>query len=302
MTELLNIKDKIRELTYEYGSIINAGLKFFLAFMVLFSIERYIGYLPALNHVYIILIVAILCCFFSWGMISFILAGFILANMFEVSAAMTIMFFIVSMLVFVLYFGFRPGNAVILALVPLGFLLKIPFVIPVILGVSLGAASAIPASLGVLLWFFIKYFHDNYEVLLKAGSQDLLGGLTAIANGIFNDKYMYIVILSFVACIIVVNAIRKMSLDNAFTISVFAGNAILFILMVVFGAIYGDTSVITDIIGIVVSVGISYFYVNIFHGLDYKKTERVQFEDEDYYYYVKAVPKLKPEDHSDNLR
>jgi hypothetical protein len=29
----------------------------------------------------------------------------------------------------------------------------------------------------------------------------------------------------------------------------------------------------------------------IFMNLDYARTERVQFEDDDYYYYVKAVPK-----------
>lgn len=302
MTKLFYIKDKVRELTYEYGNIINAALKFVLAFAVLFSIEKYIGYFPVLNHIYIVLIAAIVCCLFPWGMISFMLAVFVLINMFEVSAAMTIMFFIISMLVFVLYFGFRPGNAVILALVPLAFILKTPFVIPVILGFSLGAVSAVPASLGVLLWFFIKYFHNNYEALSKAGSQELLGGLTAIANGIFKDKYMYIVILAFAACIIVVNIIRKMSMDNSFIISVFAGNAVLLIIMVIFGAIYGDTSIVSDIIGIAVSVGISYFYVNVFYGLDYKKAERVQFEDDDYYYYVKAVPKLKPEEYSDNLR
>jgi hypothetical protein len=29
--------------------------------------------------------------------------------------------------------------------------------------------------------------------------------------------------------------------------------------------------------------------------LDYQHTERVQFEDDDYYYYVKAVPKIDSE-------
>ena len=29
----------------------------------------------------------------------------------------------------------------------------------------------------------------------------------------------------------------------------------------------------------------------LFMDLDYDRTERVQFEDDDYYYYVKAVPK-----------
>ena len=29
----------------------------------------------------------------------------------------------------------------------------------------------------------------------------------------------------------------------------------------------------------------------LFH-VDYKRTERLQFEDDEYYYYVKAVPKI----------
>ena len=30
----------------------------------------------------------------------------------------------------------------------------------------------------------------------------------------------------------------------------------------------------------------------LFFNLDYNRTERVQFEDDEYYYYVKAVPKV----------
>lgn len=29
-------------------------------------------------------------------------------------------------------------------------------------------------------------------------------------------------------------------------------------------------------------------------NLDYSRTEKVQFEDDEYYYYVKAVPKVNP--------
>ena len=36
------------------------------------------------------------------------------------------------------------------------------------------------------------------------------------------------------------------------------------------------------------ALGIEFFSFN----LDYSRTEKVQFEDDDYYYYVKAVPKV----------
>ena len=37
------------------------------------------------------------------------------------------------------------------------------------------------------------------------------------------------------------------------------------------------------------------YFLHLFGILDYKHTERVQFEDDDYYYYVKAVPKIDSE-------
>ena len=39
---------------------------------------------------------------------------------------------------------------------------------------------------------------------------------------------------------------------------------------------------------VLIGLGMEFF---LFH-LDYTRTERVQFEDDEYYYYVKAVPKV----------
>ena len=45
------------------------------------------------------------------------------------------------------------------------------------------------------------------------------------------------------------------------------------------------------IIGSVISGVIAMIIQFLFFNLDYSRTERLQFEDDDYYYYVKAVPK-----------
>jgi hypothetical protein len=42
-----------------------------------------------------------------------------------------------------------------------------------------------------------------------------------------------------------------------------------------------------SILSVVIEIVIEFFCMN----LDYARTERVQFEDDDYYYYVRAVPK-----------
>ena len=50
--------------------------------------------------------------------------------------------------------------------------------------------------------------------------------------------------------------------------------------------------VVSMVIGIAVSVLLSLVLEFFLFSVDYNRTEYVQFEDDDYYYYVKAVPKL----------
>ena len=45
------------------------------------------------------------------------------------------------------------------------------------------------------------------------------------------------------------------------------------------------------ILGNIVALVFGFVIEFLFMDLDYERTERLQFEDDDYYYYVKAVPK-----------
>ena len=45
------------------------------------------------------------------------------------------------------------------------------------------------------------------------------------------------------------------------------------------------------ILGMIISILLSLVVQFFAHNVDYSRTEYVQFEDEEYYYYVKAVPK-----------
>ena len=59
-----------------------------------------------------------------------------------------------------------------------------------------------------------------------------------------------------------------------------------------------EVSTIGIILGSIVSAGIAGIVEFIMFQMDYSRTETVQFEDDEYYYYVKAVPKViltKPE-------
>ena len=50
-------------------------------------------------------------------------------------------------------------------------------------------------------------------------------------------------------------------------------------------------SVPQTVLSVVLALGCAVIYRFFVFSVDYSRTEYLQFEDEDYYYYVKAVPK-----------
>jgi uncharacterized protein YacL len=70
--------------------------------------------------------------------------------------------------------------------------------------------------------------------------------------------------------------------------------AISLIISILIGDIMSDTQISIPgvIIGTVISALLMLVVEFFAFNLDYSRTEKVQFEDDEYYYYVKAVPKV----------
>ncbi len=82
-------------------------------------------------------------------------------------------------------------------------------------------------------------------------------------------------------------------MDHAWKIAIFAG-AITNILVVTIGDIaFGvSTSFGSLILGSVMAIVVGMILEVFFFSVDYSRSENLQYEDDEYYYYVKAVPKV----------
>ena len=103
---------------------------------------------------------------------------------------------------------------------------------------------------------------------------------------------MYVTLAAFTATLIVVYFIRRLSVDYSWMIAMITG-ALLDVLVMLFGDLMYNTnlSIAGLIVGSVVSVALAKILEFLVFNVDYSRTEYVQFEDDEYYYYVKAVPK-----------
>ena len=109
---------------------------------------------------------------------------------------------------------------------------------------------------------------------------------------LMGNRAMMVAIVAFAATVLVVWFIRRLSIDHAWTIAMITG-ALLNILILLFGDLMysTDISIIGLILGSIVSVLLVKVLQFFVFNVDYSRTEMVQFEDDEYYYYVKAVPK-----------
>ena len=133
-----------------------------------------------------------------------------------------------------------------------------------------------------------------YETTIKgAGDSEMFAQLTAFAQQLFNNKEMWTAIIAFVICLLVVYSVRKLSVDNAWKIAIVSG-ALVYVIVVVIGRVtmHVDVPYVAVIIGTIVSILLALVLEFFAFAVDYSRTENLQFEDDEYFYYVKAVPKV----------
>jgi hypothetical protein len=121
-----------------------------------------------------------------------------------------------------------------------------------------------------------------------------------IVDALMQNKAMWIMAAAFAAAAIVVYFIRRVETAHSWTIAIIAGNVVeLFVLL--FGDMQFDTNIdlAKVFMGVFLSLIIELLVEFFCFMVDYTRIENVQFEDDDYYYYVKAVPKVTV---SDSLR
>ena len=292
MTALLEIREKIKEFYSRFEVYLLPVVKFALAFIVLMMINSRMSYMARLDSVPIVLIVALMCSFLPTGCIVFFAAIFTLGHLYGLGMEAALVVLCVYLVLFLLFFRFSPKETLLVVLTPVLFALKLPYVVPIAAGLLLAPSSMVSACSGVVIYYVLHTILSGASNLMTMGD-DILAKIRFLLDGIVGNKAMIVVAGAFAVTILVVYLIRRMSVDYAWTIAMITG-AILNIVVILVGDLIFDINVsaggviLGSILAIVIGKGIEFFRFCV----DYSRTEKVQFEDDEYYYYVKAVPKM----------
>ena len=293
MTSLLELKQYIKRFYIKYETYITYVWKFLLALVSILVINSKLGYMDALTNIAIVMMASLLCAILPANFIVFISAAFILGHLYSLAMECALIALVIFILMFLLYFRFSPKDTLAVLLTPILFFMHIPYVMPLAMGLLGTPASVVSVSFGLVISYMIGYFSSNATSFGSDGVVEAANGFSTIINGIIGNKEMMVMIIVFAIVLVLVYIIRRSSIDYCWKIAIAAGSIGLMIFTLI-GDIMSDTqiSIAGVILGTIISALLMLVVEFFAFNMDYSRTEKVQFEDDEYYYYVKAVPKV----------
>lgn len=293
MDTLLVWKEQLQMFYGKYSSYIDKGLRLILGLLVFGAINLNIGFTKQAASVFVTVGLSVICTFLPLIVMTILAAGLILIHFYSVSLPVVLITAVVFLIMYIFYFRFTPKKAWLILLTPLAFVLKIPYVIPVAFGLVGTPVFAVPVACGSIVYYMLHYVKGASAALKSSGTDSMIKSLSAYTKQIVQNKEMFVAILAFTVCLLLVYNLRMRAADQAWKIAIGAGVISELVLFIAGDLAFGvHIDYLTLILGSAVSVVIGMALEFMIFSVDYSRTQRMQFEDDEYYYYVKAVPKI----------
>lgn len=296
LTKILEIRAWILKIYQKIRFILNPALKFIFSLLIFTWINEKMGYNETIAKPIISVLMAAFCAITPLGVITLLTMGLTLAHIYALATMTSMLLLAFLAMLYVVLYGlmlrFAPKYSVVAVALPYLMGSNLHFAVPLLLGSIGNPLTALPTACGVIFYKVIDVIVVARSRQVDKDLDDVVNLYKDIIDTLINEKEMFVMIVVFTLVIVVVWAIRRVPLDYAFEISIGAG-VVTNILGFLIADLKFDCSVnIGSLIGMSLVCGLIAMLCDYMKRiLDYTRIERVQFEDDDYYYYVKAVPK-----------
>ena len=293
MNNLFVLRGKMQEIYAKYSEIVDKGIQFVLALTTFFLINNNIGFMKVLGQPVVTLALAVVCTALPVIVTVFAAAALVLCHLYAASLGVMLVTAVIFLIMFAFYLRLIPEKAVIILLTPIAFMLKMPYVIPIACALVAGPSTVLAIVLGVIIFYILRYIKLAVPAFQGEETAGMLTQISAYVKQIFQDKQMWVMIIAFAICFMLVYIIRRHAMDYAWKVAIAVGAVMNIIIITAGNIVLGEHTAYGSLIGgsiiaIVLGLILEFFVFSV----DYAKSENLQFEDDEYYYYVKAVPKL----------
>ena len=293
MGKLYELKGYWTKYYAKYSRYIDKALQFVLALSVFLYINQHLEFSKLLANPIMAIVLSVICMLLPLPLTAILAMVVTFIQIVMVSTGMAIVAVALFLILYAFYFRYAQGKMVLLLLVPVAFMLKIPVVIPIVFGLLSGPIAILPLTGGAMVHYMIEYVQSNATLFQTVGDTELGKQILTYAQQFLMNPEMWCTIVALAVSFLLVYGVRRMSVDHSWELGIVVGilgnvnvMAYGFILMDI--PITYTSLIIGSLVAILAGLVVKFFAFSV----DYTRTEYLQFEDDEYYYHVKAVPKV----------
>ena len=303
MKEILKFRQSVKEFCSKYDMIITPVVRFILYLIMYMTLNSMTGYSTAFGSTKVAVLMAVISAVTSDGIGLGLGALLLTGQLFSANVEIGAVFLLLFLVLYCAYIRFFPKTIWIVLFAPVFFLVKLQFLLPILAGMLVGPAAMFSVGIGCIIYYFMIAAGDYVDALASAGGAEIAASYKFIFEALKGNKELVLTVVVFAVIVLIVAIIYKLSFDYSWYVAIAIGGVFEIILFLVGNVTTGaDMSLTSVVIGSLVSVivaAVVQFWKTV---VDYSKVEKTQFEDDEYYYYVKAVPKFLDRKKPQNLR
>jgi len=313
MEQLIHIRQNIIGFYKKFEVVINYLLKFLVGLFVFSRINTLGMYSEDFNILFggatEVAYLALLSLLFTISPPSVALFLVAAAVTIQLSAAfeVAVFVFLLMVLLIVFYARLSPRRSMLILAIIFGFYFHVPYAVVLFAGLFLGISSIIPIVIGTAIWYFLPFF-TNLAASMAQSTEIMadidLFDLPTVFMEVFAQIYAQLttdfnwIVIGFVFAMMIL-AVHLISLiavnyskDIAIVVGAILGIITMTMVVLVIEIDMSIPGIIFGTLGSALLVWVIKFFDNV---VDYKRVEHVTFDDDEYLYHVKIVPKVTAE-------
>lgn len=295
MKILLTVRNRIELFFNRFPMALRFVLRLLISFFVLLAVRNALGYNTLLSHLWFIIAFSVVCAFIPARVLPLVLGAYTSVQIVSLSAGVAITAFMIMLIIDLLYLRLNARYGYALLIMVLACTIRIPLVVPLVLAACLPLGSIAVVISGVIVYYMLHYISINSAVITGYMGSGELTASSVYLNGMLNYKeFVYTLILTAMVFFIVY-FVKKINMNRANDMAMAIGGGAYIILTLITNVILNSLTfqrLRTVLIGTVIALVLALIAGNILMPVDFSKAELLEFDDEEYHYYVRAVPKV----------
>lgn len=295
MKALLIIRNRIETFYNRFSTFLRFALRLLISFFILLAVNNSLGYNTLLSQLWFIIVFSVVCAFVNIRVLPIILGAFTSIQIASLSVGIGLTTFVIMLVMYLLYLRLNAGYGYLMLLMLLMFVIRIPLVIPLVLAVSAPMSSIFVVICGNILYYVLHYISVNSAMLIGYAPSGQIATASVFINGLLTYKEFIYTLLLMALVFIIVYYVKKTNMNHANDMAEAIGAGTYIIFLLITNVILNSLTfqrLRTILIGTVVALIVAILVENIIKPLDFSKAEMLEFDDEGYHYYVRAVPKV----------